>query len=283
MAQRATKLQFITPQSSQSQAPLFIYLPGMDGTGKLFYRQAEGLKKFFTIRCLSIPTHDKSNWQALADQTIELIEKELIVNPCSSVYLCGESFGGCLAIEVALKAPELIKKMILVNPASSFNKRPWLGLGVHINQWLPDFVYQNSTVGFLPFLVSLDRMKSEDSRALLKAMQSLPKEIVSWRIALLRDFQTNPKTLQTFHKPTLMLASDKDRLLPSVAETQELSNYFPNSCLAILPHSGHACLLETDVNLTQMLQQNKFLPNCQPSASSYSSPITRNNQLIYDE
>lgn len=268
MEQKVTKFELIAPQSSQSQSPLLIYLPGMDGTGKLFHRQAGTLGDFFGIRCLRIPSDDTSDWQKLTQKTIDLIKQELKQQNLSSIYLCGESFGGCLAINIALNAPELVEKLILVNPASSFSKRPWLGLGVHLNRWLPDFVYQNSTLGFLPFLGSLDRIKTEDSQALLKAMQSLPKEIVSWRISLLRDFQICLKKSQNFHQPTLILASDRDRLLPSVSEGKELTRYFPNSRLKILPNSGHACLLETGVNLTALLEKNNFLPRSQSSVSS---------------
>ncbi|MEM8779724.1 MAG: alpha/beta hydrolase [Cyanobacteria bacterium P01_G01_bin.49] len=270
MAQQATTIKFISPQSSQLRSALLIYLPGMDGTGKLFHRQAERLGDFFTIRCLSIPPHDRSNWQTLAHITIDLIKKELAIQDKCSVYLCGESFGGCLAIKVALEAPELFEKIILVNPASSFHKRPWLGLGVYLNQWLPDFLYQNSTLGFLPFLGSLGRIKQEDSQALLKAMQSLPKDIVIWRISLLRDFQVNYEKLKQFQQPTLILASYRDRLLPSVEEGQQLIRHFPNGQLKILPDSGHACLLETEMNLSKVLEQNNFLPKCQQNTSSVS-------------
>ncbi|MFM6099124.1 MAG: alpha/beta hydrolase, partial [Dolichospermum sp.] len=50
-----------------------------------------------------------------------------------------------------------------------------------------------------------------------------------------------------------------DRLLPSVTEITRLANILPNSKTFILPNSGHACLLEEDVNLYQILKDNDFL------------------------
>ncbi len=252
-------MRLLSPFSSPCVAPLLIYFPGMDGTGKLFHRQGEKLKYFFSIRCLSIPANDQSDWPTLVKNTVTLIRKELDSHPHSSVYLCGESFGGCLAIKVALTTPELMEKIILVNPASSFNKRPFLKWGVQLNQWVPDYVYKGSALVLLSFLGALNRMKNRDSQALLNAMQSLPQEVVSWRLSLLRDFAINPKHLRSFEKPILLLASQEDKLLPSVEEGRELVNYFPNSRLTILPESGHACLLETDVNLLKILQKNDFL------------------------
>ncbi|MDJ0658832.1 MAG: alpha/beta hydrolase [Crocosphaera sp.] len=252
-------MRLLSPFSAKSFNPLLIYFPGMDGTGKLFHRQGEKLKDFFSIRCLSIPSNDQSDWSTLVENTVTLIKKELESYPHSSVYLCGESFGGCLALKVALAIPELMEKIILINPASSFNKRPFLKLGVELNRWVPDFVYKGSTVILLSFLGSLDRMKNRDSQALLAAMQSLPQEVVSWRLSLLRDFEINPDNLRQFKKPILLLASQEDKLLPSVEEAKELVDCFPNSRLTILPKSGHACLLENDVNLLKILQKNDFI------------------------
>ncbi|MGK7881172.1 MAG: alpha/beta fold hydrolase [Crocosphaera sp.] len=252
-------MRLLSPFSSQSFAPLFIYFPGMDGTGKLFDRQAEKLKYFFSIRCLSIPSHDQSDWSTLVDKTVTLIRKELEDHPHSSVYICGESFGGCLAMKVALAVPELIEKIILVNPASSFNKHSFLKLGVELNQWVPNFVYKVATVVLLGFLGSSNRMNNKDSQALLNAMQSLPQDVVSWRLSLLRDFRINSSKLRMFEKPILLLASQEDKLLPSVQEGRELINYFPNSRLTILPKSGHACLLENDINLLKILEKNDFI------------------------
>jgi pimeloyl-ACP methyl ester carboxylesterase len=256
-----TPMRLLVPQTLKKDLPLLIYLPGMDGTGELFHRQIKDLDPFFSIRCLSISRYNRSNWHQLTEETTKLIEKE--INQYSSshgVYLCGESFGGCLALKVALSAPKLVEKMILVNPASSFNKRPWLSLGVELTQWIPDFVHQSSTVGFLPFLAALNRIERQDSRALLKAMQSLPKEVISWRISLLRDFQVEQQALKSLTQPILTIASHKDQLLPSVQEGRELVNHFVQGNLTILPHSGHACLLETEVNLGKMLHKHNFLP-----------------------
>ncbi|GBF80180.1 alpha/beta fold hydrolase [Aphanothece sacrum] len=256
-----TPIRLLAPQLIKKDLPLLIYLPGMDGTGELFYKQIKFLSPFFSIYCLSISRYNRSNWHQLTEEMIKLIEKEIKENNLDKgVYLCGESFGGCLAIKVALAAPKLVEKMILINPASSFNKRPWLSLGVELTQWIPDFVHQNSTLGFLPFLAALNRIERPDRQALLKAMQSVPKEIVSWRISLLRDFQVEQEELKSLTQPILTIASHKDQLLPSVEEGQELVSYFVRGNLTILPHSGHACLLETEVNLGKMLHKHDFLP-----------------------
>jgi pimeloyl-ACP methyl ester carboxylesterase len=231
----------------------------MDGTGELFQRQAECLDNSFDLRCLAIPADDLSNWEQLVNEVIQLIKQELSNSHCRSVYLCGESFGGCLALKVTLAAPRLIQKMILVNPASSLNQRPWLGWGVNVIPWLPTFFHKSSAVGLLPFLAELSRIVKSDRRALLEAMRSLPQEVVSWRLSLLSNFQIADKDLSYLTQPTLVIAGGADRLLPSLTEAYRLAESLPQATIKILPQSGHACLLETETDLYSIMKEFDFL------------------------
>ena len=259
MPENRSRLSFLSPKSPQPDSPLFVFLSGMDGTGQLLHTQVDRLEKSFDIRCLAIPPDDRSGWDSLGAQVIQLVEEELANRTGRSVYLCGESFGGCLALKVALEAPWLFQRLILINPASSFNQRLWLGWGVQITQWMPDFLHQKSTLALLPFLTALGRIAASDRRALLNAMQSVPPATVSWRLSLLRDFVLDEQKLSRLTQPVLMLASASDRLLPSVEEANRLASILPNTKMVVLPESGHACLLETDLKLDKILKGYDFL------------------------
>jgi pimeloyl-ACP methyl ester carboxylesterase len=104
----------------------------------------------------------------------------------------------------------------------------------------------------------------EDRRALLKAMRSVPQEIVSWRLSLLQGFQANSYELSRLNFSVLVVASASDRLLPSVAEGQRLVHRLPKAKLVILPHSGHTCLLESDIHLDDILGAHGCLPRNLP-------------------
>ncbi|ACK68563.1 alpha/beta fold family hydrolase [Gloeothece citriformis PCC 7424] len=275
------RLSFIIPTTPKPDYPLFVFLPGMDGTGLLYQRQAEALCQWFDVRCLCIPADDQSSWDSLAYQVITLIEKELrirqkyttkgqlnsnnspvadsVPDVSPSVYICGESFGGCLAIQVMLRAPWLFRGMILVNSASCFNQQPLLGWGISITRWLPDFLHHTSMIGLLPFLASLGRIELDERRALIKAMKAVPRNTAVWRLSLLRDFSVHEKNLQNLTQPALIIAGGSDRLLPSVEEAQKLKTHLPNAQMLVLPYSGHACLLEKEVRLDQILK-DYYLP-----------------------
>lgn len=250
---------FLTPRSPNPDYPLFVYLPGMDGSGQLLRSQMPSLAAAFDVRCLVIPPHYLSNWQDLANQVASLIATELSQRRRQSVYLCGESFGGCLALKVALTAPHLLHRIILSNPATSVSQPSWLLWG---SQWLgvlPDNVYHLSTLTLLPVLSSLNRMIPSNRRALLEAMRSLPAKTMHWRVSMLRNFKVDPGQLEQLTKPVLILASAADRLWCSLAEAKSLVNHLPNATMSVLPKSGHACLLETEVNLFEILNHQNFL------------------------
>ncbi len=250
---------FLTPKRVQPEYPLFIYLPGMDGTGQLLRSQTAGLENSFDVRCLAIPRKNLTNWDVLTKDVLNLIDTELEKSSQRPVYLCGESFGACLAMKVAILVPHLFKRIILINPASSFHLRPWLSWTSQLTQCVPSWFYDVGALGLLPFLASLPRMSPNVRHELLKTMRSVPPETVSWRLSLLREFQVDEQQLHHLSQLILLIAGGSDRLLPSVMEVQRLANILPNSQIVVLPNSGHTCLLEKDVNLYEILQTNDFV------------------------
>jgi pimeloyl-ACP methyl ester carboxylesterase len=251
---------FLTPAQLCPTAPLFIFLPGMDGSGKLLRTQTAGLEAEFDIRCLAIPVDDLSSWEILTEQVVELIQAERQQGALGRpVYLCGESFGGCLALRVASYAPDVLTHLLLVNPASSFRRREWMLWGGQVIRYFPEFLYELSSIALLPSLAALERIAPRDRQALLDAIRCVPQKTSAWRLSLLQTFNVDQLPLEQVTQPTLIIASAADRLLPSVTEAQTLQQRLPQSQLQVLPQSGHTCLLEADINLYQLMQQQHFL------------------------
>ncbi|GFZ89985.1 alpha/beta fold hydrolase [Okeania sp. KiyG1] len=249
-----SQISFLRPTTPRPELPLLIFLPAMDGTGKLLRSQQSRLSNAFDLRCLSIPPNDLSSWDRLLEKTVELIEIERQARPERPVYLCGESFGGCLALKVAFTAPELFNKLILVNSASSFSQQPLVKYGSYLTQYLPSHLYQLSVTGTLPFLAALGRIERAERQALLEAMQSVSQQTSIWRLELMRSFQVDKNQLEKLKKPVLVIASAADRLLPSIPQAKFLVKYLPEAKMVVLPNSGHACLLETDVDFYEIIR-----------------------------
>jgi len=251
-------LRLLSSKGSQQTLPLFIFLPGMDGSGELLQLQLAGLKSIFDIRCLSIPTNDLTGWDGLVEQVVHLIGREQQRSPLRPIYLCGESFGGCLALKLAAYFPHLCDRLILVNPASSVRRQTWMGWGATVTQWMPNPLYHLSTLGLLPFLMAPKRVPFLSQQALLAAMQSVSPSSAAFRVGLLCEFVLEDLPLERIEQPVLILASGADRLLPSVAEAARLFSYLPNSQTVLLPESGHACLLEAEIRLSSILKSQDF-------------------------
>ncbi len=249
----------LTPFDPQPWAPLLVFFPGLDGSGELFYNQAQSLRKHFDLRCLTIPNHNFMDWSELTEASLALISQEL-QDAQRPAYLCGESFGGCLALLTVLMAPQLFSHLVLVNPASSLRHRPWIGWGAGLTQGLPEPVYKFSSTLLIPWLAALPRLSKVNREALLARMQAVDPATCSWRISLLQKFQVSPAQLARLSLPVLVVVSEKDRLLPSVKEAQTLAQAIPQLYQYFLPDSGHACLLEQEVDLGQILGSMNLLP-----------------------
>jgi pimeloyl-ACP methyl ester carboxylesterase len=252
-------LRLVAPQQRNPKAPLLIYLPGMDGTGELFAHQLGSLGKAMDVHCLTIPEDDLNDWEALTEQVVALVEAEVGAGDQRQVYLLGESFGGCLAIKTMLHSPHLFDRLILSNPASSFKRQPLLFWGSYLVQPQIDPIHQWSCASFMPFLAAIDSIAPRDRQLLLQAMQSVTQKSSIWRLAMLREFAVTEAQFRSILQPTLLIASGRDRLLPSFSEAERLARLLPNAKVQVLPNSGHACLLETQVDLLGIMKSNTFL------------------------
>ena len=241
---------------ARENLPLLVFLPGMDGSVLSLRKQLNGLNNRFEVRCFCIPSDDVTDWTGLAAQLIEPVTAAKTARPERPIYLCGESFGACLALQAVSDACHLFDRLILINPASSFRYQLWSPLGAMLVRWMPDSAYPFSAFGLLPFLISMTRVTWADQQALVQAMQKVTPETAAWRISLLNKFQLNEAALRRFSQPVLLVASAADQLLPSVAEVKKLATFLSHATTVILEHSGHACLLEAEINLGQLLEHH---------------------------
>ena len=251
---------FLTPHISNPEYPLLIFLPGMNETGKaLLELETRGLEAGFDVRCLVITPSNFMDWEQLTESVIALIQAELERTPQEAVCLCGESWGGCLALELIEHAPHLFKRLILVNSASSFHRIAWFTQSSRLLAWTPPLLYKFSPIVVLCLTSALTRIPLTRLHVLWKAAQAAPKKTAEYRLSQLSEFRIDETQLHQFIHPVLLIASQADRVLPSVAEAQHLSKIFPAAQVVVLPQSGHTCLMEADINLYQILQAEHFV------------------------
>jgi pimeloyl-ACP methyl ester carboxylesterase len=244
-------ISLFQPRPPQAHLPLFVFFPGMDGTGQLLYRQIDRLTARFDIRCVAIASNDLSDWDGLVDRALQLIATELTEG--RELYFCGESFGACFAMQAASQIASKISELVLINPASSLVRLPWLASGSALTRILPDVLYPLSARILVNFLIDAERVAPPDRQRLLNAMLSVQPQSAAWRLDLLRQFDVQTILPKIVDIPVSLIAGALDRLLPSVPEVQILEQLLPRSKTKFLPYSGHACLLEKDIYLADLL------------------------------
>ncbi|MCP9809255.1 alpha/beta fold hydrolase [Cyanobium sp. HWJ4-Hawea] len=265
-------LQLIACTPATPSRPLFVFLPGMDGSGVLLQPQVAGLSSGFDIHCLSIPPDDLKGWDELTEQVAALIRMEQQRHPGRTTTVCGESFGGCLALKLITRFPNLCDRLILVNPASSAQRQPWIGACSSVTHLLPAPIYHLSALSLCNLLIASHRVSRPTRLQLLAAMQAVRPQSAAWRMALLTKFRLEDLPLDRVHQPVLILASEADRLLPSQREAKRLAGFLPNTTIVLLPDSGHACLLEDQLNLSAILQSQNLCPELLVSTLPMGAP-----------
>lgn len=80
----------------------------------------------FNLWSLSCPANDRSTFSTLTNAVVEHLRRQ---GPDTPTVVVGESFGGLLALAVALflgqDAKKYVTSLFLVNPATSFANTPW--------------------------------------------------------------------------------------------------------------------------------------------------------------
>jgi len=267
---KSLRLLACTPVTASR--PLFVFLPGMDGSGALLQAQVAGLSTCFDIRCLSIPPDDLRGWDELSEQVAAMIQMEQQLHPGRRITVCGESFGGCLALRLITRFPKLCDQLILINPASSAQRQPWIGACSSLTQLLPEPIYQLSTFSLCNLLIASHRVSRPRRHQLLAAMQAVRPQSAAWRLSLLRQFRLEDLPLDRVHQPVLILASEADRLLPSQREAKRLARFLPDTTIVQLPDSGHACLLENQLNLSAILKSQDLFSDLPASTLPVNAP-----------
>jgi pimeloyl-ACP methyl ester carboxylesterase len=108
-----------------------LYLPGLDGTGRLLHRQPE-LWERYKVCCASYPQDRPASYAALAAAA-----GRLEAAGGRPAVVLAESFGGAVALTLALSWPDLVERLVLVNTFAYFPRRPLIALLAGLSWLLP--------------------------------------------------------------------------------------------------------------------------------------------------
>jgi len=220
-------------------APLLLYLPGIDGTGLGMASHHQSLGELFEVQCLHIPVMNGTSFEGLLTFVEGTLKWEFRHAPSRPIYLVGESLGGSLGLALAANNPDMDLVLVLVNPATCFSKsplRPWFSLMEILNE---------KFYSIIPFT----------HERLWTLAKTIPRESLLWKFRMLQsaELYTNPR-LHLVNHNVLLIVSGKDEFLPSGEEALRLKSVLKNCKIRYFKDSGHTLLLEEQISLSTIIK-----------------------------
>ncbi len=240
---------------AEGTGPPLIYVPGLDGTGELFYRQIPVLSPRFRVVTYRLRDSARRMSELVSDVG-HMLDAGAPGN--EPAILVGESFGGALSMHFALAHPERVRALVILNSFASFTPRYRLHLamgGVRAMPW--EGMRLVRRVAALR-LHSAHTERSEVER-FLTLTRSTTREGYLNRLRMLTTYDLRAE-LHALRVPVLYLAADRDHLIPSVAEANFMASRVPRATVRVLRGHGHSCFLSHDVNLDTVLSEWPDLP-----------------------
>jgi pimeloyl-ACP methyl ester carboxylesterase len=229
--------------------PLAVLIPGMDGTGLLFYRQIPFLARRFRVVTHRLDDERTRMEDLVSDLARRLDELDPDGQPA---LLVGESFGGALALSFALAHPARVAGLVIVNSFPFFSPQVRLRAAIHGLSLLP--------WGAMPIVrrATAWRMHSRhthraDLETFLELMQHTTRLGYVNRLRILTAYDVRHR-LAEIGTPTLFLAASDDHLVPAVREARRMALSVPRAAVRVLDGHGHICLIAPDLNLLEIIE-----------------------------
>jgi len=231
---------------AKADKPALVLVPGIDGTGLLFYRQVPLLERRYTVTA----TRLRDEARAMADLVADL-HRSVEAAADGPVTLLGESFGGALALSYALAHPERVERLVILNSFAHFGSPARLWLGYHLLRATP--------WGMMRLVRQLNgrRMHSpgtdrDEIRHFHELMRATTREGYLARLQILRHYDIRAQ-LPSVQAPVLFLAADQDVLVPSVDQARMMGALAPRATVRVLEGHGHSCLIAPGMDLSAIL------------------------------
>ena len=234
----------------EGTGPAIVLVPGMNGSGRLFYQQVPRLRERYRVVTYSL-RDEAPTLEALADDLHQIIEQTL--SPGEPITLVGESFGGAIALTFALAYPDQVAALVILNSFPHFAPKIRLMLasaGLRLLPWGVMGLVRHATAWRLH---SRRTHRSEVKRFIELTTDATRTGYLN-RLGLLRTYDVRD-ALSRLRPPVLFLAAEQDHLVPAAAQANLMAARVPRGTVQILEGHGHICLIAPDLDLAAIIDQ----------------------------
>lgn len=230
--------------------PLLVLVPGMDGTGNLFYSQVPRLARHFTVVTYALRDSTASMDVLVADLGRVL---DLAGPDGQPAIIVGESFGGTLALSFALAHPDRVAALVVLNSFAYFVPQVRLRLAIAALGVLPW-----GAMGLVRRVTAFRLHSAHTHRADIKRFMQFTarttREGYRNRLAILTAYDVRDR-LHALRCPALFLAASQDHLVPSIPQAQFMAAHVPGAAMRVLEGHGHICLIAPDLDLAAIIRE----------------------------
>jgi pimeloyl-ACP methyl ester carboxylesterase len=234
--------------SVQGTGEALVLVPGMDGTGQLFYRQTPSLSESFRTATYALRS-DARTMDILVDDLARVID--IVAPEARRAVVVGESFGGALAMSFALTRPEQVSALVVLNSFPYFAPRFRLRLARYGLALLPSgamSLIRRATA----FRLHSAHTHREEIRRFMELTATASRDGYINRLQLLMSYDIRDR-LHELRPPVLFLAAEQDHLVPSIQQAELMVSRVPRGTLRVLHGHGHICLIAPDIDLAEIV------------------------------
>jgi pimeloyl-ACP methyl ester carboxylesterase len=221
-----------------------VYLPGIDGTGRLLHRQP-GLRDRYALSCVSYPQDARHTYRDLVTLGLRRLEET------GPAVVLAESFGGAVALMASLERPQLVRRLVLVNTFAHYPRRFFIDLLGLVGPWLPDRPPHPATRSLRGLFFFGRGVPKAEQNAWWALTADVPMRVYGHRFRLLAALDLRTR-LREIDIPAVVFASPDDWVVPAPAG-RTLARRLPRARLIEI-QAGHAAMIDPRLNIAGLLE-----------------------------
>lgn len=227
-----------------------VLVPGMNGSGDLFYRQVPLLRRSYRVATYTL-RDDAPSLDVLAHDLAHIVDTAAPGE--RRAIIVGESFGGAVALTFALLHPERVDALVILNSFPYFVPQLRLHLAIAGLSLVP-WNIMPAVRRLTAWRLHSQHTHRAEMRRFIELTANATRTGYVNRLKLLRRYDVRER-LRDIQAPSLFLAAEFDHLVPSVREARLMSDRVAGSAMRVLSGHGHICLIAPDLNLASIIAE----------------------------
>ncbi|QDV08135.1 2-hydroxymuconate semialdehyde hydrolase [Planctomycetes bacterium Poly30] len=222
-----------------------VYVPGIDGTGELLLGTSKRLEARFRLLRVRYdpepPSDERPGGAPLYERLADTIAECLDEAGVPRAVILAESFGGGVALQLALRHPDRVVGLMLVNTFCFYPRRIRIRLGAALVPFTPKKLLQLGRISLAAKLFFRPRKDAEAEELFRQAIPGFARGGYAERMRAIPELDLRDRLGEVTARCELFCSSD-DAVVPSTATMQVLADGLPNAQLTTLEGANHIVL-----------------------------------------